>query len=99
MVLKHDAALQARALDGCAIEQDAPVEFLVQAEDQPQQRGFAATAGADDADELARGDVEVDVVEYLQLRRTARFGDEPLADVFQGQAVAHVAILFNVAIS
>ena len=37
VILKHDAALQPRAVDGLAIEQDAPLVLLVQAQNQAQQ--------------------------------------------------------------
>jgi len=100
VILKHDAALQTRAVDGLAIEQDAPLVLFVQAKNQAQQGGLAATAGADDADEFAGGDVELDIVQYLQLAGAARSGSKALADVFQGQAVIeHAAILLKVPIN
>ena len=100
VILKHDAALQPRAGDGLAIDQDPPVIFLIEPQNQAQQRGLAAAAGADNADEFAGGDVELNVVQYLQLGRAARAGGKTLADVFQGQAVVeHAAVLLKVLIN
>ena len=64
MILKHDAAFKTSAFDGFAIQRGCALRIFVQAKDQAQQRGFAAAAGADDADEFARRNVELDVVEY-----------------------------------
>ena len=49
-----------------AIQMDVPGVVLLQPHDQPQQRGLAAPAGADDADELARQHLQIDVLEHLQ---------------------------------
>ncbi len=87
VVLKDNAAFQPGAGDGRAIEQDTPLVVAIQAQNQAQQRRLAATAGADDADELARRDVQVDIVQYLKRCSTAGLGIEPLADVLQRQAI------------
>ncbi|MNT36127.1 hypothetical protein D3C72_1721890 [compost metagenome] len=51
---------------------------MVETGDQAQERGLAAAAGAEQGDEFAGGDVEVDVVQDLQLV----FGrTEPVADI------------------
>ena len=100
MVLKHDAALQPRAVDGLAIEQDAPLVLLVQAQNQAQQGGLAAAAGTDDADKFAGSDIQLDIVQHLQLAAATGARSKTLADVFQGQAVIeHAAILLKVPIN
>ena len=49
-----------------ALAGSALVIVGIQAEDQAQQRRLAAAAGADDADELAWSDVEIDACQHLQ---------------------------------
>lgn len=66
MVLEHDAALQAGGRDAFTVEQDVAFVFGFQPDDQAQQGGFAAAAGADDADEFTRAYVEVDVLQHRQ---------------------------------
>ena len=46
-----------------AVEQDAPAVCFLEAGDDAEQGGLAATGGADDADELAPVDIEGDAVE------------------------------------
>ncbi|MNL38173.1 hypothetical protein D3C87_1603680 [compost metagenome] len=66
VLLEHDAALQAGARYALAVQQDLAAVILFQAHHQPQQGGLAAAAGADDADELSRGDGQGDVLEHGQ---------------------------------
>jgi hypothetical protein len=66
VVLEHeaDAALARRHVgDVAAAEQDAAVLDVGQAGEGAQQRALAAAAGAEQHEELARGDVERDVVD------------------------------------
>ncbi|MNH07574.1 hypothetical protein D3C79_669690 [compost metagenome] len=67
VVLEHDAALQARPAHGLPVQQDLPLVVLVEADDQPQQRGFATAAGAENADEFARADVQVNAFEHRHM--------------------------------
>ena len=50
---------------GAALEADRAGVGRVEAGDQTQQRALAAAAAADDGDELAGGDVEVDPAQHL----------------------------------
>ena len=43
----------------------SPAFGCIQPSDQPQQRAFAAAAAADDGNELAGRDVEVDAMQHL----------------------------------
>ena len=59
-MLEDDAALGAGPVDGRAVEQDLAGVRLDQAGEQRHQRGLAGARVADDRDELALVDVEVD---------------------------------------
>ena len=50
---------------GRAVDRDAAAARRVQPRDQPQQRRLAATAAADDGDELPRLDRQVDAAQHL----------------------------------
>ena len=64
--LEDQDAVGARALHGFAVDQDLAGSLRVQARDQMQQRGLAATGGTDDADELSGAHLQIDVVESEQ---------------------------------
>src|ERR1700734_2394140 len=66
MLLEDQDAVCPRSLHRLAVDQDLPVALLLQARDQMQQSGFAATRGSDDADELAGMHLKIDVVESEQ---------------------------------
>src|ERR1700728_1114416 len=53
-------------------EEDPPARRPVERAEQLQQGRLAGAAGADDRDELARGDVEVDRVEGAERRGSGR---------------------------
>ena len=63
-------------------DEDAAGADGLEAGDQPQEGGLAATRGADEDHELAVGDVEADVVHRGDVR------SEHLRDAFQTDAVA-----------
>ena len=51
----------------CAADADVPRGLGLQAGDDPQQGGLAAAGGAQQHDELAVGDVEVDALQHVGL--------------------------------
>jgi hypothetical protein len=61
VVLEHHAAFRPRTLDFPFRQQQDALGRLGQAGDQIQQGGFAATGMADQRDELALFDIQVDV--------------------------------------
>ena len=69
--LEHHQPMPPGSLDRQAIGEHVAAVRPRQAGDDVEQRGLAAAAGADDADELARADVERNVVERLHRRPPA----------------------------
>jgi hypothetical protein len=63
-VLRHVADLHARLARGLSKDADASVRWLQHAEDQFQQRGFAAAVGADDAHKTFFLDAEIDPLQH-----------------------------------
>ncbi|MDT4879435.1 hypothetical protein FQZ97_1151110 [compost metagenome] len=80
MVLEHHGALGAGFVDLTAVEDDPAGGGLVQAGDDVQNGGFAAAGVADQGDELALVDAQVDV---LQRAVKALVGGEVDADAGQ----------------
>ncbi len=66
MLQEDDAARKVRSRDRAILIGDGAAEIGVQPCDEAKQRGFSATAGADDANELAGRDIEFDIVQYLE---------------------------------
>src|SRR5580698_1701768 len=60
-------ALHARLLGRDAVDQDGPGGGTLEVGDDAQQRGLAAAGWADEGDEIAFGNIEVDVRERLDL--------------------------------
>ncbi|MCY1355821.1 hypothetical protein D9M69_422570 [compost metagenome] len=77
-ILEHHDARGIGVGDGRAVLQDLARRGLVQAGDEPQQRGLAAAAGAEQGDEFTGRDAEVDIVEDLQALVAMA---EPVADL------------------
>ena len=70
--LEHhgDAALGRRqVVTSCAADQRSPAGDVLEARDQAQQRRLSAAGGADEDDELAVVDVEIDALDDLHVRR------------------------------
>jgi hypothetical protein len=75
VILKHHAAIGAGPGDPAAVHQHLAIARRLEPGDHPQQGGLAATRGADQADELAAADLEVDRAQRLDF---AAGGDKPL---------------------
>ena len=78
--LEHhrEAALGRRHVDDVrAVDQDLPAGDVLEPGDQAQQRGLAAAGRADEDDELAVLDLEVDVLDDVD--RPEGFADVPAA--------------------
>src|SRR5688500_15651188 len=90
MLLKYDASIEARASHGLAADADLASIFAVEPDQQPEQRRFAAAAEADDADELAGGDRQVEAAEHPQ---RLVFDREMFVDVddLDDAGIGHVA--------
>ena len=77
VLLEHEAQRVIDAADRRAVVQHLAFGRRQQARHHAQQRGLAAARFADDADELAARDVEVDVAQHgqrLRRRRRSRSG-------------------------
>src|SRR5262245_11169930 len=80
VVLEHEAAVAARTAHGASVERDLARGGRFEARDDAQKRGLAAAGRADDRNELAAFDREVDVPQRLQFaERLAEMGDLELA--------------------
>jgi hypothetical protein len=55
-----------------AVQENAPAIRQVEAGDHPQQRGLAATGGAEQREEFACLDREVDAIDGREIAKTAR---------------------------
>lgn len=66
MVLKHDPAFRPRSVNTTAFQQNGAIVLGIEPDNQPQQRGLAASGSADHAHEFSRGNVEGDPVQDLQ---------------------------------
>ncbi|MCY1440141.1 hypothetical protein D9M71_564030 [compost metagenome] len=77
VVLEHHRALRARAVDFPAIADQPACAGVQQTGDQVEHGGLAAAGVADQGDELATGDAQVDVAEGLEasLARIEVFAD------------------------
>ena len=76
-VLRHHADLRAQALlrrvrDVLAVDQDAAALDVVEAQQQVDDRRLARAGAADEADLLARPDVQREVVDHVGLAAVAR---------------------------
>eukprot|EP01022_Parablepharisma_sp_SALTPOND_P008982 TRINITY_DN1374_c0_g5_i1.p2 TRINITY_DN1374_c0_g5~~TRINITY_DN1374_c0_g5_i1.p2 ORF type:complete len:1491 (+),score=638.18 TRINITY_DN1374_c0_g5_i1:28616-33088(+) len=94
MLLEHDATLQAGTHDALAIQQHLALVLVFQSHDQAQQGGLAATAGADDADELARCDVQRHILQHGQLAVLDGIRFTEVLD-FQRTGLGHLLSLEN----
>ena len=81
VLLEHHAAIRARlgGHTGAPVDADRARARLHEACQRVEQRRLAATRGAKQADELARGDIQVDVLERVD---DAAGNGELLVDVF-----------------
>ena len=61
-LLKDHGPFLARAGDACAVELHLAVVRLDKTQKNIEKRTFAAARGADDTDELASGDIEIEVI-------------------------------------
>lgn len=85
MLLEHDRAVETRPFHPLPIDPNVAVIISVEAEDEPQRGGFAATRGSHDADKLGLVDCKMDMRQRLDLMA----GDtEPLAGVSNLQSMA-----------
>ena len=79
------AAIRRAVADGLAVEDDVAALILFQQVDAAQQRRLARAAGADDRDDVAPVEIEVDALEHVD-------GAEPLgqaADRQEGLLLVH----------
>ena len=67
-----------------ALELDAAGGRLLEAADHPQGRGLAAAGRAEEAEELAVDDLEVDVVDGEHVAERLGHLDEPDVDILHG---------------
>src|SRR5262249_10747772 len=80
VVLEHEAAVAARTAHGASVERHLARAGRLETRDDAQKRGFTAARRADDRNELAAFDREVDVLQRLQFaERLAEMGDLELA--------------------
>ena len=63
-ILKHHRGVRRQAGEGFAIQPDCPGVGTVEPGHQPQQRALARAATADDADEAAPFDIQVEPTQY-----------------------------------
>jgi hypothetical protein len=89
VLLEHEAAVGAGAGDELAADQDAPAGRTREALQDAQQRGLAAARGPDDDEELARRDVEIDILQCHQPLTAAREFHTEILDRDRGGARAH----------
>ncbi len=93
MVLEHHRAVRSRLVHFPAVEDHPTTCCLVQAGDDVQDRGLAATRMTDEGDEFALGDLQADVLqrpERAVVRREVN-GDPRDFQMF----VAHVCVSFS----
>jgi hypothetical protein len=64
-----------------AVDGDLAAVRALQAGDEPQGRGLAAAAGAEQGDQLALGDLDVDAVDRVAARRAARVPLDHVGDL------------------
>jgi len=80
VALEHEAAVAARAAHGASVERHLARAGGFEARDDAQKGGLAAARRADDRNELAALDREVDVLQRLQFaERLAEMRDLELA--------------------
>jgi hypothetical protein len=58
-ILKYDTPVQPGLGEWLSVEKDDPLAFWIKASQDHQHRGFSASAGADDTDELAVRDLKI----------------------------------------
>ena len=71
VLLEHHAPLAPHALHGLAVTQHSAAGGLQQASNDVQQRGFAATRGADDGNKLVLMDIQIHAVQRHHLTLAA----------------------------
>ena len=74
VVLEHDAdraAVRRQRVDDVVADDDPSLRLRDKAGDDPQQRGLAAAGGAEQGDDLAPFDVEIDVLDRERAARIA----------------------------
>src|SRR6185312_6929739 len=74
-VLKHDAAIEALAGNGLAADLDLTLARREESRDDVEHRGFAAAAGADEAQEFRFFEIEINVL-YRRDGAAGRFIDQ-----------------------
>ena len=79
----HDVHVDAARRDLAAVDEDAAIVDRLEQVDAAQQRRLARPGGADQADDLVLGDVEVDAAQHRDLA-------ERLVDVLEPER-AHIA--------
>jgi hypothetical protein len=84
VALEHHAAIKAGAADFATIHEGLPGGGFVEPCQYVEDRRLATAGVAEDADELALVDVEVDVFEHRQVDRAVG-GREDLLEAFDSQ--------------
>ena len=77
-ILEHHHARRVRPFDGCIPGSDLALQRFIEPCDEPQKRGFPAAARAKQGDELARIDMECNV---LQNRQRLAFKPKRMGDI------------------
>ncbi len=96
MILKHDAAFERRIAHPFSGDDDLAVVIAIESGDQAQQRGLAATARTDHADEFAGAHMQRDVIEHSERGAALRVALADVANVesIGGQNGAHREVLY-----
>ena len=76
MTLEHHAAIQAGAFDFAPVHEHIAVGSLIQSGQHVEDGGLAAAGVADNADELAFVETEVDVFKHGDILGAARRGKD-----------------------
>ena len=67
LVAQLIAALRRQVVDASAVEEDFALVGPVEGAEQVQQRALAGAGGADDAEELARLDLQIEAAQHFRL--------------------------------
>ncbi len=67
VLLEHHAAVRIDLVDLAAVDDDAPGRGLVKTGDEVEQGGFAAARGAQQHDEFALFNLQIDAIERLEI--------------------------------
>jgi hypothetical protein len=89
-ILKDDRTVRPRAADHRTVHQHAALIRLNQTVDDPEQRGFAATARTDHRDELALRHREAHTIKNRNANDVVLLGlEKGLSNVFDGKLGTH----------